>query len=70
MPFPEPKVMEEFLNNPSEDIDLANLKIPTPSLIQFVVFIQSIIAVIKLIWFNKILLRIPFVTTITICHVS
>lgn len=35
--FPEPKVMKEFLNKPPENIDLDNLKKPTPSLIQFVV---------------------------------
>ncbi|CAH2099821.1 unnamed protein product [Euphydryas editha] len=36
MPFPEPKVMKEFLDTTPEDIDLDSLKIPTPSLIQFV----------------------------------
>ncbi|CAG9575888.1 unnamed protein product [Danaus chrysippus] len=36
IPFPEPKVMKEFLNSTPEDIDLDRLKIPKPSLIQFV----------------------------------
>ncbi|XP_052737343.1 flap endonuclease GEN [Bicyclus anynana] len=36
MPFPEPKVMKEFMNATPEDIDLDSLNIPTPSLIQFV----------------------------------
>lgn len=37
MPFPEPKVMKEFLNASSEHIDLNDLTTPVPSLIQFVV---------------------------------
>ncbi|XP_072935926.1 flap endonuclease GEN [Epargyreus clarus] len=36
MPFPEPKVMKEFLDGTTENIDLDALKIPVPSLIQFV----------------------------------
>ncbi|XP_069354396.1 flap endonuclease GEN isoform X2 [Maniola hyperantus] len=35
MPFPEPKVMKEFMDPTPEDIDLEGLKIPIPSLIQF-----------------------------------
>ncbi|XP_075982140.1 XPG-like endonuclease isoform X2 [Anticarsia gemmatalis] len=35
-PFPEPKVMKEFLNTPPEEVDLNRLKNPIPSLIQFV----------------------------------
>ncbi|KAJ8734833.1 hypothetical protein PYW08_014083 [Mythimna loreyi] len=34
-PFPEPKVMKEFMNTPPDKIDLNSLKYPTPSLIQF-----------------------------------
>ncbi|XP_053600966.1 flap endonuclease GEN isoform X2 [Plodia interpunctella] len=36
VPFPEPKVMKEFLNATPEKIDLDSLKYPVPSLIQFV----------------------------------
>ncbi|KAF9814228.1 hypothetical protein SFRURICE_019503 [Spodoptera frugiperda] len=35
-PFPEPKVMKEFMNRPPDNIDLNALKHPTPSLIQFI----------------------------------
>uniref|UniRef100_A0A2A4JQE6 XPG-I domain-containing protein n=1 Tax=Heliothis virescens TaxID=7102 RepID=A0A2A4JQE6_HELVI len=35
-PFPEPKVMKEFMNTPPDNIDVNSLKRPTPSLIQFV----------------------------------
>lgn len=38
-PFPEPKVMKEFMNTPPDKIDLNSLKNPTPSLIQFMVII-------------------------------
>ncbi|RVE50552.1 hypothetical protein evm_004779 [Chilo suppressalis] len=35
MPFPEPRIMKEFLNTAPENIDLDKLKTPAPSLIQF-----------------------------------
>ncbi|CAH0600280.1 unnamed protein product [Chrysodeixis includens] len=34
-PFPEPKVMKEFMHTPLEKIDVDKLKFPTPSLVQF-----------------------------------
>ncbi|XP_041973794.1 flap endonuclease GEN isoform X2 [Aricia agestis] len=36
MPFPEPRVMKEFLDTTPEDVDVGAVKMPTPSLIQFV----------------------------------
>ncbi|KAJ0181244.1 hypothetical protein K1T71_003329 [Dendrolimus kikuchii] len=36
MRFPEPKIMKEFLNSNKENIDLNNLRMPTPSLVRFV----------------------------------
>ncbi|XP_030035588.2 flap endonuclease GEN isoform X3 [Manduca sexta] len=35
IPFPEPKVMKEFLHSTEEKIDIDSLKRPVPSLIQF-----------------------------------
>ncbi|CAH2237461.1 jg12794 [Pararge aegeria aegeria] len=48
MPFPEPKVMKEFMDATPEDIDLDSLKIPSPSLIQFVKIMTH-----KLDWTEK-----------------
>ncbi|XP_048005575.1 flap endonuclease GEN [Leguminivora glycinivorella] len=48
VPFPEPKVMKEFLDDPRETIDVDTLKKPCPSLIQFVKLMSS-----KLDWSEK-----------------
>ncbi|XP_013193030.2 flap endonuclease GEN [Amyelois transitella] len=48
VPFPEPKVMKEFLNATPERIDLDSLKYPVPSLIQFVKLMSR-----KLDWSEK-----------------
>jgi hypothetical protein len=37
VPFPEPKVMTEFLNASHQKVDIGTLKKPAPSIIQFVV---------------------------------
>ncbi|CAH0698978.1 unnamed protein product [Spodoptera exigua] len=47
-PFPEPKVMKEFMNRPPDNIDLNALKKPTPSLIQFMKLMTS-----KLDWSER-----------------
>ncbi|XP_059049054.1 flap endonuclease GEN isoform X2 [Achroia grisella] len=48
MPFPEPKVMQEFLNTSPENIDIDRLKNPTPSLIKFVKLMST-----KLDWSER-----------------
>ncbi|XP_026764432.2 flap endonuclease GEN [Galleria mellonella] len=48
MPFPEPKVMKEFLNTTPEKIDLNLLKNPTPNLIKFVKLMST-----KLDWSER-----------------
>ncbi|XP_049887229.1 flap endonuclease GEN isoform X2 [Pectinophora gossypiella] len=48
MPFPEPKVMKEFLKTTPEKIDLESLKTSTPSLIQFVKIMSN-----KLDWSER-----------------
>ncbi|XP_061711744.1 flap endonuclease GEN isoform X2 [Cydia pomonella] len=48
MPFPEPKVMKEFLDSTHENLDVDTLKKPYPSLIQFVKLMGS-----KLDWPEK-----------------
>ncbi|KAL0895644.1 hypothetical protein ABMA27_011725 [Loxostege sticticalis] len=48
MPFPEPKVMKEFLNTVPEEIDLESMKSTPPSLIQFVKLMSN-----KLEWTEK-----------------
>ncbi|XP_048482074.1 flap endonuclease GEN [Plutella xylostella] len=47
-PFPEPKVMKEFLNTPAEKISLDNLKTSPPSLVQFMKLMTS-----KLDWSQR-----------------
>ncbi|XP_063634670.1 flap endonuclease GEN [Cydia splendana] len=48
MPFPEPKVMKEFLDSTHENVDVDTLKKSIPSLIQFVKLMSS-----KLDWSEK-----------------
>ncbi|XP_063828371.1 flap endonuclease GEN [Ostrinia nubilalis] len=48
MPFPEPKVMKEFLNNIPEQIDVERMKATPPSLIQFMKLMSN-----KLEWSEK-----------------
>ncbi|XP_028159511.1 flap endonuclease GEN isoform X2 [Ostrinia furnacalis] len=48
MPFPEPKVMKEFLNNVPEQIDVERTKATPPSLIQFMKLMSN-----KLEWSEK-----------------
>ncbi|KAI8429960.1 hypothetical protein MSG28_000421 [Choristoneura fumiferana] len=48
VPFPEPKVMTEFLNVSAEKLDFDSLKKPPPSLVQFVNLMSS-----KLDWSER-----------------